>query len=84
MEKRLNDTAAIVAMVPYETQSEHYSRTVRPIENGFVVTEHCSGPNSPEGPTSKEVFMPEHPDSGIIKPNGNAMRRAVDFMKKHD
>lgn len=83
MAGRLNDTAAVQAMVPYESQSEHYNRSVRKIDNGYVTTSHEHGPNCPDGPTSKEVFTSDHPDlkdaSGVP---GNAMKRAVDFMKK--
>jgi hypothetical protein len=80
--KRLNDTSAIIGMIPYETQSEHYSRSVRPIDNGFIIKEHHYGPNSPDGPTSKEVFVRDHPDQSGLGANSNAMQRAVDFMKK--
>lgn len=85
MGKRLNDAAGIVGMVPYESQSEHYSRTVRKIDNGYLVKEYKHGSNCPDGPTDKEVFMTGHPDGDIsdkMGRNGNAMTRAVDFMKK--
>ena len=84
MGKRLNDTAAVVGMVPYESQSEHYSRTVRKIDNGYLTTEYGNGPNDPCGPTHKEVFSTEHPDhkDGMVGGGGTAMKRAVDFMNK--
>lgn len=83
MGKRLNDTNAVVAMAPYESQSEHYSKTVRKIDNGYLTTEYKHGPNCPDGPTSKEVFTHHHPDAmdGGMGMNGDAMKRAVDFMK---
>lgn len=82
--ERLNDTAAVVAMNPYESQSEHYNRTVRKIDNGYVTTTYQHGPNCPDGPTSKEVFTTGHPDAmdGAIGRNGSAMKRAVEFMKR--
>lgn len=86
MSKRLNDTAGVQAMVPYEKQSEHYSRTVRKIDNGYVTTHYGCNPNDPEGPTNKEVYTLGHPDGEIGKSeigrDGSAMKRAVDFMKK--
>lgn len=72
-------------MIPYESQSDHYSRIVRKIDNGYVTSHHCSGPNSPDGPTSKEVFTADHPDlkdASEIGRNGSAMAKAVDYMKK--
>ena len=84
-DKRLNDTAAVVAMAPYESQSEHYSRSVRKIDNGYIVSEHSHNPNDPEGPTHKEVFVRDHPDqkdASEMGGNGGAMKRAVDYMKK--
>lgn len=84
MSKRLNDTSAVVGMVPWETQSEHYSRSVRKIDNGFVTTHHGHDPNGPEGPTYKEVFTRDHPDqkdASEMGGNGGAMKRAVEFMK---
>lgn len=85
MGKRLNDTAAVVGMSPYESQSEHYSKTVRKIDNGFITTEYQHGPNSPDGPTSKEVFTHDHPDqkdASEIGGHGGAMKRAVEFMNR--
>jgi len=85
MAKRLNDTAAVIGMSPYESQSEHYSHSVRKIDNGFICNEYHSGPNCPDGPTSKEYFMPEHPGAateGVLANHGNAMKRAVEFMRK--
>ncbi len=86
MGKRLDDTKAVVAMVPYESQSDHYSRTVRKIDNGYVTSHYGCNPNDPEGPTHKEVFTLGHPDgdigSGEMSRNTSAMKRAVDFMKK--
>lgn len=81
---RLNDTAAVIAMTPYESQNEHYSRSVRPIDNGYVVSEHHYGPNSPDGPNCKEFFTRDHPDlkDSSMGTNANAMKRAVDYMKK--
>lgn len=85
MGKRLNDTAAVVSMVPYESQSEHYSRSVRKIDNGYLTTHYGKDPNDPEGPLSKEVFTRDHPDmkdASTMDGNGTAMKRAVDFMSK--
>lgn len=85
MGDRLNDTAAVVGMVPYESQSEHYSRTVRKIDNGFLTTHRAYGANCPDGPTDKEVFTRDHPDmkdASEMGRDGNAMRRAVEFMNK--
>lgn len=85
MSKRLNDTAGVVAMDPYSTQSEHYARSVRKIDNGYLTTHHGCNPNDPEGPTYKEVFTRDHPDqkdASEIGTNGGAMKRAVDFMKQ--
>ena len=85
MVKRLNDTAGVVAMTPYESQSSHYSKSTRKIDNGYVTSEHCSNPNDPDGPTHKEVFTRDHPDlgdAGEMSRNGSAMKRAVEFMKK--
>lgn len=85
MGKRLNDTKAVVSMAPYESQSEHYSRTVRKIDNGYVTSHYGCNPNDPDGPTSKEVYTTDHPDkkdAAELGTNGNAMKRAVDFMKK--
>jgi hypothetical protein len=87
MSKRLNDTAAVVGMVPYESQSEHYSRSVRKVDNGYITMEHGRNPNDPEGPTHKEVFTRDHPDmkdASMMDGNGGAMKRAVEFMKKRD
>lgn len=84
-DKRLSDTAAVVAMVPYESQREHYSRSVRPIDNGYIVSEHHSGPNCPDGPISKEMFVHEHPShdtNSEIGRNGDAMKRAVEHINK--
>lgn len=85
MAKRLNDTAGVQAMVPYESQSEHYSRSVRKVDNGYITRESHYGPNSPDGPIEKEVFTRDHPDmkdASEIGGNGNAMKKAVDFMTK--
>lgn len=85
MGKRLNDIAGVVAMTPYESQSEHYSRSVRKIDNGYLTSHHGCNPNDPDGPTHKEVFTRDHPDmkdASEMSKNGNAMSRAVDFMKK--
>ena len=85
MTKRLNDTAGVVAMNPYESQSEHYSRSVRKVDNGYITTEHHYGPNCPDGPISKEIFTRDHPDqkdASEIGTNGGAMKRAVEFMKR--
>ncbi len=85
MGKRLNDTKAVVAMVPYESQSDHYSRTVRKIDNGYVTSHYGKNPNDPDGPINKEVFTADHPDqkdSSEIGGNGSAMSRAVSFMNK--
>lgn len=84
MGKRLNDTIAVQAMMPYESQSEHYSRTVRKIDNGYVTSHHGCNPNDPDGPTSKEVFTHVHPDRKDVDSfgSGNMMKHAVDFMKK--
>lgn len=88
MAERLNDTAAVAGMVPYETQHEHYSRTVRKIDNGYVTIEHGCNPNDPakegDSPVSRETFTRDHPDqkdSGMSR-NGDAMKRAVEYMKK--
>lgn len=83
MTQRLNDTAAIVAASPYETQHDHYMRSVRKIDNGFVTTHSQSGPNSPDGPIHMEVFTRDHPDqkdSSEMGGNCGAMRRAVEYM----
>lgn len=83
--KRLDDTAAVQGMVPYESQSEHYSRTVRKIDNGYLVRESHYGPNGPDGPTDKEVFMKNHPDDKRMSSDvgsGGAMKKAVEFMKR--
>ena len=85
MGKRLNDTAGVVAMSPYESQSEHYSKSVRKIDNGYITHEHHYGPNCPDGPISKEVFTADHPDlkdASNMDGNGGAMKRAVEFMNK--
>lgn len=85
MSKRLNDTAGVVAMIPYESQHEHYSKTVRKIDNGFVTSHYGNSPNDPDGPTHKEVFTRDHPDqkdASEIGTNGGALRRAVEYMKK--
>lgn len=85
MSKRLNDTAAVQGMVPYESQSEHYSRTVRKIDNGYLTSHHGCNPNDPEGPIHKEVFTSDHPDlkdASHLGGNGSAMKKAVEFMKK--
>lgn len=85
MGKRLNDTAGVVAMTPYGTQSEHYSKSVRKIDNGYVTNHYEHGPNCPDGPISKEVFTHDHPDqkdASELGGNGGAMKRAVDFMKQ--
>lgn len=85
MGKRLNDISAVQAMNPYESQNEHYSKTVRKIDNGYIVHESHYGPNCPDGPTSKEVFVHEHPShdtNSEIGSNAGAMKRAVDFMNK--
>lgn len=82
MGDRLNDTKAVVAMVPYESQSDHYSRTVRKIDNGYVTSHYGCNPNDPEGPTNKEVFSEDHPDKTAMGSHGNPMRRAVEFMTK--
>lgn len=85
MGKRLNDTAGVVAMAPCQPYDEHYSRSVRKIDNGYVTKHYGCNPNDPDGPTSKEVFTRDHPDqkdSSELGGNGSAMRRAVDFMKK--
>jgi hypothetical protein len=88
MKPRMNDTAAVIGMQPYDSQHEHYSRTVRKIDNGYVTTTYGKNPNDPEGcgdaPTSREVFSHEHPDHapGEMGRNSNAMARAVSFMKK--
>lgn len=83
MKKRLNDTAAVVPMVPCETQSEHYSRTVRKIDNGYLTSHYDS--NGPDGPINKEVFTTGHPDKmdgDEMGRNGNAMKKAVEYMIK--
>lgn len=85
MGKRLNDTKGVIAMVPYESQSDHYSRSVRKIDNGYLTTEYGCNPNDPEGPTNKEVFTRDHPDqkdASEVGRDGSAMKRAVDFMNK--
>ncbi len=87
MAKRLDDTKAVQAMVPYESQSEHYSRTVRKIDNGYVTSHYGRGPNDPDGPTNKEVFTMGHPDGDIngnneLHRNESAMKKAVSYMKK--
>lgn len=85
MGKRLNDTAGVVGMVPYESQSEHYSRNVRKIDNGYVTSHYGKNPNDPEGPTCKEIFTRDHPDmkdGSEMGRDGSAMKRAVDFMTK--
>jgi hypothetical protein len=85
MGKRLDDTAGVVAMTPYESQSLHYSKTTRKIDNGYVTSEHKSDSNDPDGPVHKEVFTRSHPDlddAGEMSRNGSAMKRAVEFMKK--
>lgn len=82
--KRLNDTAAVIAMNPYQSQSEHYSRTVRKIDNGYVTSHHSYGPNDPSGPTSKEVYSEMHPDThdgSVVGGESGAMKRAVDCLK---
>lgn len=84
MGDRLNDTKAVVGMVPYENSHEHYSRTVRKIDNGYITSHYGKNPNDPEGPTSMEVFTRDHPDqkdASEIGRDGSAMKRAVDFMK---
>jgi hypothetical protein len=89
MGDRLNDTSAVVGMTPYETSHQHYSRTVRKIDNGFITHEMGKNPNDPEGygdsPVSREVFTRDHPDladSSMMGTNPNAMKKAVEFMKK--
>lgn len=85
MGKRLNDTNGVKAMVPYESQSDHYSRTVRKIDNGFVTSHYGRDPNDPDSPTNKEVFTRDHPDmkdASHLDTNNGAMKRAVDFMTK--
>lgn len=86
MGKRLNDTMAVKAMIPYESQSEHYSRTVRKIDNGYVTSHHGHDPNGPDGPTHKEIYTAGHPDGELpadkMDTNSGAMKRAVDFMNK--
>ena len=85
MGERLNDTAAVVGMKPYESQHEHYSRSVRKIDNGYLTTHYGTNPNDPDGPTHSEVFTtghPDHHDSAELGTNGNAMKRAVEFMKR--
>jgi hypothetical protein len=85
MTKRLNDVAAVQAMIPYESQSEHYSKSVRKIDNGYVIREFKHGPNCPDGPIEKEVFVRDHPDlkdASNMDGNGGAMKRAVEFMNK--
>lgn len=85
MGKRLNDTAAVVGMVPFESQQEHYSRTVRKIDNGYLTSSYGHNPDGcGDSPQSKEVFTTEHPDKmdGEMGRNGSAMKRAVEFMKK--
>ena len=88
-DKRLNDTVAVAAMKPYESSHEHYSRTVRKIDNGYLTTTYGHNPNDPDScgdaPTSREVFTRDHPDqsdSGEMGKNGGAMKRAVEYMKK--
>lgn len=84
MGKRLNDTAGVVAMSPYESQSQHYSKSIRKIDNGYITREYQHGPNCPEGPIEKEVFTHDHPDqkdAGMSR-NGEAMKKAVEFMNK--
>lgn len=85
MGKRLNDTAAVQSMCPYESQSEHYSRTVRKIDNGYITSHYGHGPNDPDGPNNKEVFTADHPDlkdASNLGGNAGAMKRAVDYMNK--
>jgi hypothetical protein len=85
MAKRLNDTAGVIAMSPYETQADHYSRTVRKIDNGYITSHHQYGPNCPDGPTSKEVFTSDHPDlkdASAVGGGGSMMKHAVDYMKR--
>jgi hypothetical protein len=85
MSERLNDTAGVVGMKPLETQSEHYSKYVRKIDNGYVTTEHAQDPSAIGGPTYKEVFTQDHPDqrdASEMGGNGGAMKRAVDYMNK--
>lgn len=85
MTERLNDTAAVAAMAPYESQSQHYSKSVRKIDNGFVTSEHGMNPNDPDGPNHREVFTRSYPDlddASEMSRNGNAMKRAVEHLTK--
>lgn len=57
--KRLSDTAAVQAMPsPTNGKTEH-TRSVRPIDNGFIV---CDSSWGPEGYKSSERYSREAPD----------------------
>lgn len=60
--KRLSDVAGVQTMpAPGGGGETHHSRTVRPIENGFICTEsrHTAQGNY----THREYYSPEHPDN---------------------
>ena len=73
---RLNDTAAVVAIPAFTPEShEHTSKSVRKIDNGYIVTTSSSRDGRYE---SSEVFT----DSPQTLQETNPMQKAVDYMKR--
>lgn len=84
MNKRLNDTAALVH-TPFggdENTREHHTREVRKIDNGYVTREHH---DDGLGFISQETYSAEHPDAGapgVLKNDHSAMKKAVDHLNR--
>lgn len=75
MGKRLNDTNALVSC---PSAHEHYSKSIRKIDNGYLTSIYSGGECS-------EMYSENHPDKGggsDLDGGHGALRKAVEFMKK--
>jgi hypothetical protein len=78
--KRLNDTAVLQAAPACGEMADYTTKEIRKIENGYVTRETRSGDGSYN---STERYSPNHPNAdNATFGSGNAMAKAVDFMKK--
>ncbi len=78
---RLNDTAAVPRGMGDSKGCSYESLSVRPIENGFLVTKTCDEDGKY---TTKECFSQERPrmaEMKVAKQGNSSMSRATKYLK---
>lgn len=76
--RRLNDTAAAIPMCGASPMSEYSSKSVREIDNGFVVSESCQKGGEY---TNREYFI-KNPAGRGPNAGGENLSGAIDECKK--